>query len=329
MEPVRWSIIGTGNIAHEFAKDLALVQGRQEIVAVAGHSEKSTKEFADNYHIPNAFTKIDDLIGKVATDLAYVASPHTLHHEQTLALLNNGIHVLCEKPMTINAEQCKELIAAAAVHNAFLMEGMWIRFLPSLRIVLDLIREERIGRIVSVKASMCHNAPYDPESRFFDPELGGGSLLDLGIYPVFLSLLLLGKPDTIKAIGTLSDQGIDETCSVLFHYRGGQHAVLESSLMVKTDLPAEIAGDKGVIKILNPWYEKSAGIEVEIYNEGKIVYPCRWEGHGLQYEIEEVLECVKDNKIMSELLPHSFSLMLVETMDEIRNQIKVTYDMYE
>jgi len=326
---MNWGVIGTGSIAQEFAKDLSLAKERQEIVAVMGHKKDSADEFAASRNINAAYTTLNDFLSHKGLDAVYVASPHTLHHEQALACLKKGLPVLCEKPMTINADQCKELVKASVKHKAFLMEGMWIRFLPSITQVLKMIGDGMIGNIISIKASMCYRAPQDSHNRYFDPALGGGSLLDLGVYPVYLSHLLLGKPDTIKAIGTLSDEGVDETCSVLLHYRNGQHAVLESSIVAGTDLPAEIAGEKGTIKILNPWFEKAGGIEVDLYENGKIVYPCQWEGHGLQYEIDEVVECVSQGKIESDKMPHAFSLDMIQTMDEVRNQIQVTYAMYE
>ncbi|MDF2380713.1 Gfo/Idh/MocA family oxidoreductase [Nostoc ellipsosporum NOK] len=328
-QPVKWIISGTGSIAHDFIRDLSLIDGQQQVVAVIGHSEDSTKEFAEQYDIPAYYTDLEQALKDVNADVAYVASPHTLHHEQAKAFLKKGIHVLCEKPMTINREQAAELVSLSQKKKRFLMEGMWIRFLPSITKVLELINDGVIGKVTTIKASMCYKAPRDPDNRYFDPELGGGSLLDLGIYPVFLSLLLLGKPDTIKAIGTLTDEGIDEECSMLLHYRNGQHAVLESSLRANTDMPAEIAGEKGVIKILDPWYEKAAGIEVEVYGQGKIVYPSHWQGHGLHYETAEVLRCIHNGKTESTAMPHAFSLQLMEVMDEVRRQIKVTYDMYE
>lgn len=328
-QPVRWLISGTGSIAHDFIHDLSLINVPQEVVAVLGHSPESTKAFAEQYKIRDYYTELNEIPKKVHADIVYVASPHTLHYEQTKVFLENGLHVLCEKPITINHEQCVELVELSAVKQRFLMEGMWIRFLPSINKMLELVGEGVIGNVTSVKASMCYKAPRDPDNRYFDPELGGGSLLDLGIYPVFLSLLLFGKPDTIKAIGTLTEEGIDEACSMLLHYRSGQHAMLESSLRSNTDLPAEISGEKGVIRILNPWFEKSSGIELEIYGQGKIVYPCPWEGHGLQYETEEVLRCIYERKTESDKMPHHLSLSLLEVMDEVRRQIQVTYDLYE
>lgn len=329
MKETNWGIIGPGNIAHDFARDLRLIPVLQQISAVMGHNAGSVDKFAREFNVPDRYTNFNEFLKNKILDAVYIATPHPHHFEQALACLENNIPVLCEKPMTINADQSQKLISAAQKHNTFLMEGMWIRFLPSIQQVLSIIKEGRIGNIVSIKASMCYKAPHDPNSRYFDPALGGGSLLDLGIYPVFLAYLLLGKPDTTKAVGTLSNEGIDEACSVLFHYKNGQQAILESSLLAQTDMPAEITGEKGIIKILDPWYEKPKGIELHEYSEGKIIYPCDWEGHGLQYEVEEVLNCIQQNKIESKILSHAFSLGMIKIMDEIRSQIHVTYDMYE
>jgi predicted dehydrogenase len=329
MNTTRWGIIGPGKIAQVFANDLEQLNSHQQIQAVMGHTEKNTLSFAKEFNVPQVFFELEDFLNNAEIDIVYIATPHTLHFEQVLACLNRKIPVLCEKPMTINTRQSEELITVARTTNTFLMEGMWIRFLPSIKLMLEIIQRGDIGKIISIKASMCYKAPYDPHSRYFDPELGGGSLLDLGIYPVFLALLLLGKPDTIKAVGTLTGEGVDEDCSVLFHYKNGQRAMLESSLLTDTDIPAEIIGEKGMIRILNPWFEKCAGIEVHLYDEGKTVYPCKWPGHGLQFEIEEVLDCLSNKKISSDLLSHDFSRQLMMVMDEIRSQVKVTYEMYE
>ncbi len=329
MQETRWGVIGPGNIARQFAKDLALLPSPQVVHAVLGHSTDSTDQFAKEFNVPNIYNELDQFVKDDGIDIVYVATPHTLHYEQVLACLENKLPVLCEKPMVINREQCEELVNTAKKNSTFLMEGMWLRFLPSIQHLLAIIAEDKIGNIVSIKATMCYKAPYDPESRYFNPELGGGSLLDLGIYPVFLTYLLLGKPDTIKAIGTLSKEKVDLTCSVLFHYKNGQHAVLESSLATGTDLPAEISGDKGIIRILNPWFEKSAGLEWENFEKEKNIYPTSWDGHGLQFEAQEVLNCLSRNETESKIIPHQFSLDIMEIMDEIREQIRLVYEKYE
>lgn len=329
MELTRWGIIGPGNIAHSFVKDLAFAPSRHEVAAVLGHEEENTSAFAKEYGIAGHFTELDDFLQKRNFDVIYIATPHPQHFEQTLACLERGIPVLCEKPITLNADQCRQLVATARENNTFLMEGMWLRFLPSIQQVLSIVEQGAIGRITSIHASISYKAPHDPDSRYFDPEQGGGSLLDLGIYPVFLALLLLGKPVSIQAIGKLSEEGVDEACYALLHYKDGSHATVESSLVSTLDIPAEIVGEKGVIKILHPWFEKATGIELEREGEGKIIYPCHWQGHGLYFEAEEVSRRLHQKEIASELLSHDFSLDMIGVLDEIRNQIHVTYDMYE
>jgi predicted dehydrogenase len=197
------------------------------------------------------------------------------------------------------------------------------------------VDNDAIGKIITIKASLTFKAPEDEDNRYFNPELGGGSLLDLGVYPVFLCLLLLGKPAAIRAIARLSPEGVDETCAVLFGYDGGETAVIDSSFITETDAVAEILGEKGAIKILTPWNEKPDGIQVTLYSDDPkkekdiTEYPCEWEGRGFQFEVEEVLNCLRNKQIESNLLCHHFSLDLMETMDEIRKQIHVKYEKYE
>lgn len=329
MTESNWGIIGPGNIAHDFARDLRLVPVLQRVVAVMGNHNQSTNEFAREFNVPATYTDINAFVKDKNIDAVYIASPHPQHYEQAMACLSNNKAVLCEKPMTINADKSRQLIAAAQQHKTFLMEGMWIRFLPSIQQVVSLVSQNRIGNIVSVKASISYKAPDDSNNRYFDPAKGGGSLLDLGIYPVFLASLLLGRPHSIKATAILSDEGVDKACSMRFQYNSGQEAILESSLLTQSELPAEIIGDKGTIKILHPWFEKSKGIELKVDGEQSIIYPGIWEGHGLHYEVREVLNCIQQNRIESDNMSHAFSLDMIEVMDEIRQQVHVTYDMYE
>lgn len=326
---MNWGIIGPGNIAHDFTRDLALTGSPQRVVAILGHHQDSMEEFAREFNVPNMFTSLDDFVAHGNMDVVYIATPHPEHSQEALACLQKRIPVLCEKPMTLNKAQSEELIQASRKNNVFLMEGMWIRFLPSMQHVLNFVEQGMIGGIVSINAQMSYKAPHEKNNRYFDPNLGGGSLLDLGIYPVFLSMLLLGKPSEVKAVAKLSTEEVDEACSVLFHYDNGAYSVLESSLISDTNMPAQINGEKGVIRILNPWFEKSSGIEVDVFGKGKIVYPCQWEGHGLQFEAQEVLSCLAANKIESASMPHSFSLDMIEVLDEIRGQVHVTYARYE
>jgi len=330
MHTFRWGIIGPGSIARDFANDLKLVNGQQhEVHAILGHSKEKTEEFAGEFSVPAIFYDIASFLHNPGFDAVYIATPHTLHYEQTGACLNAGIPVLCEKPITINIEQLESLVRLAREKNTLLVEGMWIRFLPSIRQVLDIVGSGQIGKVIAVRANMSYKAPKDDSNRYFNPELGGGSLLDLGVYPVFLANLLLGKPPVVKAAGKLSDKGIDETCAALLGYPAGQYALIESSIITQTDRTAEIYGDKGVIRILAPWNEKPAGIEVCIYNAATTHVPCNWEGRGFQFEVEEVANCIKNGRISSPLMAHQLSLDIMRTMDEIKDQLHVKYESYE
>ncbi|MEO5684881.1 MAG: Gfo/Idh/MocA family oxidoreductase [Chitinophagaceae bacterium] len=323
--PLEWGIIGPGKIAHDFARDLALVQPQQKITAVLGRNQSSADNFVKEFATGKAYADQASFLQHPGLNIVYIATPHPAHYEQAMACLQNKIPVLCEKPLAVNAEQAAGLINASRENNCFLMEAMWIRFLPGIIKALEIVKQGTIGKILSVKASMGYKAPKDENSRYFDPELGGGSLLDLGIYPVFLAHLLLGKPRIIKAIGTLTEKGIDESCSVLLDYDGSAQAILDSTLVSQSDRPAEVAGSKGIINILNPWFEKSPAVEWQLYNQEKQQFVTDWEGHGLQFEIMEVLHCLENKQIESTLFPHRLSLDITETMDAIREQIHVVY----
>lgn len=329
MNVFKWGIIGPGSIARDFVDDLKYVKQPQKVTAVLSHRVRSAKEFAEEYRVEQYYTNIDKFFSNNNIDAVYIATPHTLHFDQALACLQRGIPVLCEKPLVINAAQAKKLYTASKKYKTLLLDGMWIRFLPSIEKVMQIIKSGQIGKVISIKASMSYRAPKDKTSRYFDPALGGGSLLDLGIYPVFLSHLLLGAPSKIRAIGRLSAEGIDETCAALLQYDGVKHAMIESSIITKTELAAEIAGDKGSIKILSPWNEMPEAILVTDKDQKVKRYPCNWKGRGFQYEVEEVLDCLRNKAIESKKYNHGFSISVMETLDKIRKQVGVKYKSVE
>lgn len=329
MDVFKWGIIGPGSIAGDFTRDLVLQQDQQHIVqSILSHTEKTAGAFAEKYNVPHVCFNLDDFLSS-DINAVYIATPHTLHYEQALACLQARKPVLCEKPVTINAKQLQHLADTSRADNTFLMEGMWIRFLPSINKVLQLVQEGKIGELISVKANMSYRAPHEDHSRYFDPELGGGSLLDLGVYPVFLATLLMGKPAAVKAVAAVSDKGIDEACSILLDYPGNRYAVLESSLVTDLELSAEIAGKKGKIKILSPWNETPEAIQVDIYDQHKIEYPCHWEGRGFQFEVKEMMNCLKLGLTESPLMSHDLSMQVMNIMDEVRKQVNVKYENFE
>lgn len=321
-----WGVIGPGNIATTFANDIDLIQPvRHRIGAVLSHSLEKAADFADKEDAPRYFDQLDLFVQEAKVDAVYIATPHPLHHEATLQCLQHKIPVLCEKPLAMNYAQVQEMVAAAAQHQTFLLEGMWIRFLPSIQQILELIDGGAIGKVLSVRADLSFKAPYEPDSRYFDPEKGGGSLLDLGIYPVFLAHLLLGKPTGIRAHARLSHQQIDDACVAILEYGNDAYATIESSLVIQTANTASIYGDKGRILIDAPWNEKPSRIVLTPYEGDEQVFPCDWEGHGLQFEAEEVCRCVRANQLYSEHFCHAFSLDLVSTLDAIRQQTHIVY----
>lgn len=323
----RWGIIGSGSIAEEFVDDFKYVEGyNNTVTCVLANEEEHAKEFAEKYHVSNYFDKdhLEDFF-KIPVDCIYVATPHTSHATYTLEALKRRTPVLCEKPFAINTKEVNDMIELSKNNNTFLMEGMWIRFLPSIKHVLDVVARGAIGNIISITANLSYKAPKDDNNRYFNPDLGGGSLLDMGIYPVYLSYLLLGKPNRVQAFARLTKEKIDECCAAILSYDNNQYAVIESSIITSTDITAKIYGEEGSITILKPWNEKPEAIIVEGYK-----YPHKktfdWQGHGFQYEIEEVCNCITNKKTSSEL--HSFSnsqdLMLI--MDEIRKQVGIEYE---
>ncbi len=322
---MKWGIIGPGSIAHDFVKDFDQLKTLQQVVSVLSHHEETAKEFAKEFSVQEVYTDLDKFVQETSAEIVYVATPHTKHYEEVKACLENGLHVLCEKPMGINHAQTSELYQLAKDSNVYLLEGMWLRFLPHIHRLKEEIDKGTIGKLISVNATMCYKAPKDPESRYYDPALGGGSLLDLGIYPVFLAIFLLGTPDRIRAIGHLTEKGVDDHCSILFGYDDGKHAILESSLLYNTELPAVVLGDEGTVSIRNPWFEKSPGLEIKIGADDATQWPTEWAGHGLWLEAEAVVEDIRNGRLSNALYSPGLSLDVIKVMDEIRKQVGIVY----
>lgn len=329
MEPrisqLNWGIVGPGNIARKFVQDMGQVSVcLNKAGAVMSSNLQEAEEFAREHHISFWYDNLESMLEQADIDVVYIASPHVYHYTQALQCLERHIPVLCEKPLAINLPQAQEMVQTAEIYHTFLMEGMWIRFLPSLLKVLRWLEQGKIGSIRSLTANMSYLAPKDTGNRFFDPALGGGSLLDLGIYPVFISQLLLGCPLAIKATAALSTLQIDESCAMIFEYPSA-YSLLESTLIKPTDNQVCIYGEEGMITILAPWNEKSPGIRFDQYTGGSEYYPCHWPGRGFQYEINEVIRCLSAGEIQSGLHAHGDSLRLMTLLDKVRDLTHIRY----
>jgi predicted dehydrogenase len=321
----RWGILGPGNIAAKFAAGVAALDD-QEVTAVGSRTQASADRFADRFDIVRRHVGYEALATDPNVDAIYVATPHNFHREHTLLALRNGKHVLCEKPFAINAAQAQEMVDEARRQKLFLMEAMWSRFLPILVEARTLIAAGAIGKVQMIQADFGFRASFNPASRLFDPALGGGALLDVGVYPISLAMMALGQPDRIAAIAALGATGIDENTGILLGFPGGEVALLATTVRASTLQEAIILGDNGSIRLHSPWWVgntltlQRAGHDPEV-----IVRP--YLANGYSHEAIEVAECVRAGKLESDVMPLDESVRIMAVMDEIRAQLGMKYPM--
>lgn len=320
----RWGILACGNIAEKFADDLVAHVPDAVVYAVASRDIKKAQTFGERYQATKAYGSYQELVNCPEVDVIYIASPHAQHHEHTLLCLEAGKPVLCEKAFAINTEMVSEMMLKARDKNLFLMEAIWTRFHPAIAQTLDIVQSGQIGEIVHIVADFGFLATYDENARLFNPELTGGSLYDIGIYPLFISKLLLGNPKEIKALATLAPTGVDMNTSMALNYENGATASLFSTFAAKTDTTCTIYGTKGKI-FLHSRFHETKGLTLEIEGQESQIFETERLGWGYSYEIEEVQRCLKAGMIESDKLPLQFSLELMELLCEIRRQIGVVY----
>ncbi|PLX04585.1 MAG: oxidoreductase [Marinilabiliales bacterium] len=320
---IKWGILGLGKIANKFASDLQL-ESDAELYGVASRSSEKAIEFAKKYNAIKTYSSYKELAEDADIDIIYVATPHTFHFENAMMCLQNDKSVLCEKPMGMNASEVETMIAEAKKRNLFLMEGLWTRFIPATEKVIELIKNKTIGEVLFVKADFGFKPNYDPQGRLYNKKLGGGSLLDIGIYPVYLSILLLGLPGNIKAMARFTESGVDSYCSVLFDYENNSKAILESTIEADTPIEAYVYGTKGNIK-LHKRFHHSEKLTVTRDGFPKEEIDLKYKGEGYIHEIEEVMSCLINNKTESAKLPLLTSLNLIALLDKIRNEIGLKY----
>lgn len=319
---VQWGIIGPGKIAHKFAEDLKKVPNA-ELHAVASRDKARAKIFASEYHAVKAYESYHLLADDPQVDAVYIATPHAFHKALTILCLNRKKAVLCEKPFAMNSKQAQEMIEAAKASNTLLMEAMWTMFLPHFQKVLSLIKDGAIGNISGLEADFGFKAHYDPESRLIKKQLGGGSLLDIGIYPVFLALSVLGMPGNIVANATFFESGADSSCNMLFSYGDHVKARLHSSFLEQTSNSATIFGEQGKLTI-HPMFHAPASFSIE--KNGKIQrFALEIETHGYNYEIEHFNNLLLNGKTESPLMTFRTSEQLIKLLDEVRSKIGLTY----
>jgi predicted dehydrogenase len=312
-EPVRWGIMGTGGIAGAFAQDLALTDSGV-VSAVGSRSKDSADRFADRLGIGTRHGSYAELANDPGVDVVYVATPHPMHHGNALLALRAGKPVLVEKPFTMNAAEARELVRVAKERDLFLMEAMWTRFLPKIRRVRDLLPQ--LGEIVTVIADHGQWFAEDPDFRLFAPALGGGALLDLGVYPVSFASMILGTPSRVASMVAPAFTGVDAQTSMLFGYDSGAQAVLTCTLRAVGPTAATIVGTEGRIEIDGPFYAPGSFTLVPRGGE-----PARFEyadeGRGLRHQADEVAVRLAAGDTESPVMPLSETVSIMETMDKV------------
>ncbi|MGH3457462.1 Gfo/Idh/MocA family protein [Aeromicrobium sp.] len=323
--PVRWGILATGNIAHSFAEDLALVPDNA-LVAVGSRSAESARAFAGKYSSPSSTVRAHPSYSELAddpdVDVVYVATPHGRHEEDVLRCFESGKAVLCEKALTLETESTERLVDEARRRGLFFAEAMWMRTNPNIRRVVQLAHDGACGTIGQVRAELGFVAPTDV-ARLWDPALGASALLDIGIYPLTLAHLVLGAPDDVAAAGTLSERGIDLGGGATLTYPGGAVASLAWTQMAWSDNRAAVSGDGGRLEIPARFHEATGftyarGETLESHAEPVV-------GRGYAHEVEEVAACLRAGRTESGLLPLDGTVAVMRVMDEIRGQLGVRY----
>jgi predicted dehydrogenase len=321
--PVRWGVLATGGIARSFVSDVSAMSDA-EIVAVGSRSQEAADRFATAHGIPRAYGTWSDLAADTDVDVVYVATPHSAHREASLTCLRGGRAVLCEKPFTLDLVDAEEVVGAARSANLFLMEAMWMRCFPGIQRLVGLIADGAIGEVVDVRADFGLSGEFDATHRLRARELGGGALLDLGVYPVTFAQLVLGVPDDIRAYARLTPEGVDETTGLVFGYASGAIATLTCSLRADTPRTAAVTGTRGRIELPRNFYRPTGFTLVRDGGEPEWI-DTPFGGLGYHFEAAEVHRCLRDGLTESPVVPHAETLAVMATLDAVREQIGVDY----
>ncbi|MBU2526128.1 MAG: Gfo/Idh/MocA family oxidoreductase [Bacteroidetes bacterium] len=321
-DKINWGILGPGKIATLFAEDLQKVHGARLYACASTQIERAT-QFGQTFNIPFMYGSYAEMLNNPDLDVVYIATPHVFHYQNTLQCLRAGKAVFCEKPFAINTAQVKEMIELATEKNLFLMEAMWTRFLPHFQFVLETIRDQKLGALRVMEADFGIDVPFDAASRIYNNILGGGSLLDLGIYPVFAALMFMGKPDDIKAKATLSNTNVDLDCQITFDYSDGRQAKLFSAINLDTPTTATLHFERGKI-LMNSRFHQPTTVTVTDKHSSK-THDFGYTTHGYSYEAQHVTNRLLNRQKTSELMTHKLSVQLISTLDAIRSKIGLIY----
>jgi predicted dehydrogenase len=321
-EPIRWGILGAGWIADYVAPDIAASDG-SVLGAVAARDGARAAAFAERHGVARSYGSYDELVADPDLDVIYVATTHSHHHQHALLALEAGKPVLVEKAFTLNAREAREVVAVARSRRLFCMEAMWMRFNPLIVQAQHLVSSGGIGELVNVRGDYSKRFTYDPTHRLFDLSVGGGALLDLGVYPLTFAWLFLGRPDSVQAAGVLSPTGSDATAAVQWSYESGRVAQIHTSAVRESPFGALVVGTEGWLRLDTPLHLPDT---MTIHTaDGEQVVTGELPGHGYGLEVAEVERCLRAGELESPVVPLDETVAILETIDEARRQIGVRY----
>jgi len=324
---IKWGIISTGWIAEKFATALKVVEN-SELYAVGSRNVETANIFAAKHNIPKAYGSYEELVSDPDVDVVYIGTPHNLHLPNTLLAFEHNKHVLCEKPLGVNLKEVNIMINIAKEKKLFFMEALWSRFLPNIIKTKELVDSGEIGEIKLMTVFFAMKSENGPEHRHYNIDLCGGTILDTGIYNIFLSLLMLGKPKSISAIAGLSEQGGDNSCSYTFKYDNDLLSIMFSSFLANPPITAEIHGTKGKIFLNHLWFQPG-NVKVTYNNGEEKIHEFKALSNGYEYEAIETVNCIHNGKTQSELWSWNDSIELISVMDEIRNKCGIVYPKHD
>lgn len=320
---IKWGIAGPGGISGAFAKDLAFASGA-ELVAVGGRNPDKARKFAAEHGVPRAYGSMEELAADPEVEIVYVGTVHPVHKENTLLFLRSGKSVLCEKPFAMNAAETEAMIAAAAENGVFLMEAMWTRYLPAIVRTRQWLAEGKIGEVKLLQAELGFVYDGGPEHRLINPELGGGALLDVGVYPVSFASMVFGcQPDRVESTVRFGETGVDEQFALLCDYGGGVSAMLNGSFRLGLINDAMIYGTKGRIHI--PGFPWAHGATLHVPGEEPVAFADDRRCGGYAFEAEEAMACLRGGRRESANLPLNETLAIMRTLDTVRGQWGLRY----
>lgn len=312
----KWGILAPGKMSAKFTRGLKLAPGA-ELYAVGSRDIARAKKFADDFGFKKYYGSYEELAADPDVDIIYIASPHSHHYEHVILCLRNRKAVICEKAFALNSREAEKMIDMARRNNVFLMEALWPPFQPLYIRTKELLASGTPGKILHLNARFSFQAPYDPKDRKFNLELGGGSLLDIGIYPVIDALWFMGVPDDISARASFSPTGSEEAISIIFQYTDGRMATLYSSFKTAGGIGVDILCENGNLSFCRA-RDMSQRLSVELNGQEPENYSLMPEGMGYHFEAIEVMNCLNEGRTESTIVPHSFTINLMKTLDRIR-----------